>query len=47
MKYINRDHACKRWIKQEDVPTRHLISSGISVTLGALIALVLIIWLES
>lgn len=47
MKYINRDHACKRWIKQEDIPARELARSGFSVTVGAMLALILIVWLES
>ena len=47
MKYINRDHADKRWIHRDDIPARELARSGFSVTIGAMLALILIIWLES
>lgn len=43
MRYIGRDYADKRWINHQ----AGLIRSAFSVTVGAILALILIIWLES
>ena len=42
MKYTDKDYADKRWIHHEE----GLLRSAFSVTVGAILALALIIWLD-
>lgn len=46
-KWINIDHAPNDWINQDDIPARQLIPGAVRITLAAIIALSIIIFLES
>lgn len=47
MKKTNKNFKHRSWLSTEDVPSSELVPTAFAVTVGAIIALVIIIYLES